>query len=123
MLFLYSEEFSAAILPLRILIWVLPLMFLSELLGNIVVVHNRETKVALSIGVSTTVNLILNLIFIPRFGLKAASVITVFTEAELVPSTCGCCARNWRPSIASQSSSSRRWQQPSWEWLHGHFGD
>lgn len=83
-LLLYSEEFSATILPLRVLIWVLPLMFLSELLGNIVVVHNQEHKVARSIGVSTTVNLILNLIFIPRFGLKAASVITVLTEAILV---------------------------------------
>jgi len=83
-LFLYSREFSAAILPLRVLIWVLPLMFLSELLGNIVVVHNQEHKVARSIGVSTAVNLILNLAFIPRFGLKAASVITVLTEAILV---------------------------------------
>lgn len=83
-LFLYSEEFSAAILPLRILIWVLPLMFLSEILGYIIVVHNRETKVARSIGVSTAVNLLLNLILIPRFGLKAASVITVLTEAILV---------------------------------------
>lgn len=83
-LFLYSEEFNAAILPLRILIWVLPLMFLSELLGNIVVVHNQEHKAAKSIGVSTAVNLILNLILIPRFGLKAASVITVLTEAILV---------------------------------------
>lgn len=82
--FLYSEEFSAAILPLRILIWVLPLMFLSELLGYIVVIHNQERKVARSIGVSTSVNLILNLILIPRFGLKAASVITVLTEAVLV---------------------------------------
>jgi O-antigen/teichoic acid export membrane protein len=83
-LFLYSEGFSAAILPLRILIWVLPLMFLSELLGSIVVVHNQEHKVAKSIGVSTAVNLVLNLIFIPRFGLKAASIITVLTEAILV---------------------------------------
>jgi O-antigen/teichoic acid export membrane protein len=83
-LFLYSEEFSATILPLRILVWVLPLMFLSELLGNIVVVHDQEHKVARSIGVSTAVNLALNLVLIPRFGLKAASGITVFTEAVLV---------------------------------------
>jgi len=83
-LFLYSEEFSATILPLRILIWVLPLMFLSELLGNIVVVHNLENKVVRSVGVGTAVNLLLNLIFIPTFGLEAASVITVLTEAILV---------------------------------------
>jgi len=83
-LLLYSEEFSAAILPLRILIWVLPLMFLSELLGNIVVVNDQEHKVARSIGVSTAVNVVLNFLFIPRFGLRAASVITVLTEAILV---------------------------------------
>jgi O-antigen/teichoic acid export membrane protein len=83
-LFLYSEEFSTAILPLRTLIWVLPLMFLSELMGNIVVVHDQEHKVARSIAVSTSVNLIMNLIFIPRFGLTAASAITVVTETILV---------------------------------------
>jgi len=83
-LFLYSVEFRPTILPLQVLIWVLPLMFLSELLGNIVVVHGQEHKVARSIGVSTAVNLILNLTFIPRFGLRAASVITVLTEVILV---------------------------------------
>jgi len=83
-LFLYAQEYTRAILPLRILVWALPLMFLSELLGNIVVVHNHESKVARSIGVSTAVNLLLNLIFIPRFGLKAAAIITVLTEAILV---------------------------------------
>jgi O-antigen/teichoic acid export membrane protein len=83
-LFLYSEAFHTAILPLRILIWVLPLMFLSELLGYIIVIHNQEGKVARSIGVSTLINLILNLALVPRFGLIAASVITLLTEAVLV---------------------------------------
>jgi len=82
--FLYTPAASPAILPLRILIWVLPLMFLTELLGNIVVIHNQERRVARAIGISTGVNVVLNLILIPSLGLRAAAVVTVITEAVLV---------------------------------------
>lgn len=81
--FLYTEEFAAAILPLRILIWVLPLMFLTELLGNVVVVHNQEKKVVQALLISTAVNVPLNLLLIPPFGLSGASIVTLATEIVL----------------------------------------
>lgn len=81
--FLYTEEFAPSILPLRILIWVLPLMFLTELLGNMVVVHDQEKKVVRALMTSTAISVVLNLLLIPRFGLLGASIVTVVTEMVL----------------------------------------
>ena len=81
---LYREGLAPAIVPLRILIWVLPLLFLSEFLGYIVIIADREQRAARALIVSTTCNVLLNLLLIPRFGYLAASVVTVITEAVLV---------------------------------------
>ncbi len=80
---LYTDRFAPSVLPLRILIWVLPLMFLTELLGNVTIIHDQEKKVARALLVSTAVNVALNLVLIPRWGLLAASAVTVLTEMIL----------------------------------------
>lgn len=80
---LYTDQFAPSVLPLQILIWVLPLMFLTELLGNVTIIHDQEKKVARALLVSTAVNVALNLVLIPRWGLLAASVVTVLTEMIL----------------------------------------
>ncbi len=80
--------FGAAYAPsaplFAILIWVLPLMFLSEFLGYVVVIAGREALVARSIIVSSSLNVVANLLFIPMFGVVAAATVTVATEAVLV---------------------------------------
>jgi len=81
---LYRQALAPAITPLRILIWVLPLLFLSEFLGYIVIIVDRERRAARALLVSTACNVLLNLILIPRLGYLAASVVTVVTEAVLV---------------------------------------
>lgn len=81
---LYREALAPAVVPLRILIWVLPLLFLSEFLGYVVIIADREQRAARALIVSTTCNVLLNLLLIPRFGYLAASVVTVITEAVLV---------------------------------------
>ncbi|MBC7227217.1 MAG: flippase [Thermoflexales bacterium] len=80
---LYTDQFAPSVLPLQILIWVLPLMFLTELLGNVTIIHDQEKKVARALLVSTAVNVALNLVLIPRWGLLAASAVTVLTEMIL----------------------------------------
>jgi O-antigen/teichoic acid export membrane protein len=82
--FLYSSEYSPSIQALQILIWVIPFMYLSEYLGYIVVINDHESRVARAILVATGVNIFLNFLFIPKYGLIAASIITVFTEAIIV---------------------------------------
>ena len=81
---LYGADYAAAALPLAILIWVVPLMFVTEFLGYVIVVNGLERRVAWAITLSTSVNVALNLMLIPIFGLLAASILTLLTEAILL---------------------------------------
>jgi O-antigen/teichoic acid export membrane protein len=82
-LFLFGEQYAATAPLLAVLIWTLPLMFLTEFLGYVVVIADRESLVARSIMISSGVNVIANLIFTSRYGATAAAIITVITEAVL----------------------------------------
>ena len=82
--FLYRAEYLPAVPALRIVIWVVPLMFASEFLGYIVVISGRERRVALALIASTSLNVALNLLLVPRFGFYAAAAMTVVTELVLV---------------------------------------
>src|SRR5262249_25481092 len=81
---LYTPSYAPAVPAPKILIWVTPFMFASELLGYIVVIQGNETRVAWAVLASTGLNVALNLILVPRFGLFGASVMTVATEVVLV---------------------------------------
>lgn len=83
-LFLFGVEYGAAAPALRVLIWVVPLMFVSEFLGYIVVIAGREGRIARAIMISTGFNITLNLLLVPRYGFLAAAVMTLVTEAVLV---------------------------------------
>ncbi len=80
---LFGEGYAATAPLLSILIWTLPLMFLTEFLGYVVVIADREKLVARSIMVSSGINVLANIIFTPMYGAMAAAVITVITEAVL----------------------------------------
>ncbi len=82
--FLFGDEYLPAIPALQIVIWVLPLMFASELLGYIAVVSGREARAARAVMVSTALNVVLNLLVVPRLGFLGAAVMTLVTEAVLV---------------------------------------
>jgi len=81
---LFTPTYMPAVAALQVVIWTVPLMFASEFLGYIVVIQGREGRVAQALLLSTTFNVALNLILIPRFGLIGAAVMTVLTEALLV---------------------------------------
>jgi O-antigen/teichoic acid export membrane protein len=79
-----GAEYAASADLLRVLIWVLPLMFCSEFLGYVVVIAGREARVARAVVASTTVNVAANLLLIPLFGAAAAAAVTLVTEVVLV---------------------------------------
>lgn len=79
-----AQQYADSVVALEILIWTLPFMYASELLGYVVLITNREKLVARAVVVSTALNVIMNLILVPRFGLYAASAMTVATEVILV---------------------------------------
>lgn len=78
--FLYDAEFAPAAPALQVLLWVLPLMFVSELLGYVLLVRGQEAVTARVAVVNATFNVGLNLLLIPRFGIPAAAAVTVLTE-------------------------------------------
>lgn len=82
--FLFTADYLPAVPALRIIIWALPLMFASEFLGYIVLISGREGRAARAVLVSTGLNVIMNLLLVPRFGFIGAAVMTVLTEAVLV---------------------------------------
>ncbi len=82
--FLFTTSFAPGVPALRILIWVVPLMYVSEFLGYVVVVAGRESRVARAVLISTGINVGLNLLLVPLFGFFAAAIMTVLTEAVLV---------------------------------------
>jgi O-antigen/teichoic acid export membrane protein len=81
---LYGNEYVGAAAPLSVLIWVIPMMFITEFLGYIIVIDGSERRVAMAITVSSFVNISLNLLLVPRFGVMAAAFMTVITEAVLL---------------------------------------
>lgn len=82
--FLYDTSYASSIPVLQIIIWVVPLMYLSEFLGYVVLIGGKEHAAARSVFISTGVNVLANLIVIPQYGLNGAAIITVVTEGILV---------------------------------------
>lgn len=77
--FVYKEGFSKSILTLRVLIWTVPLIFLTYLLGTVIASINKQ-PIALKINIlCMLLNIGLNLILIPKYSLIGASVATVIT--------------------------------------------
>lgn len=82
--FLFGAEYKPSAQLLAILIWTVPLMFISEFLGYVITIAGREASAARAIVVSSSVSVIANLILIPRYGVLAAAIITLVTEMVLV---------------------------------------
>lgn len=76
----YPADFMPAVDALRILSWVLVPLFFNSVLGAMVLTLHRE-KMFLWISLGAAIlNITLNLAFIPKYGITAASVITVISE-------------------------------------------
>lgn len=78
---LYGAAFTPAGAALAILCWDVPLVLLLAMAGNITTAIGQEHPAARIYFVSAVANVVLNLIFIPRFGMIGASWITILTDA------------------------------------------
>jgi len=78
---IYGKDFYDAAPILRIIIWVLPFMFLSNFMGRILGAIGHQGVVAWIAGVSAIINVVLNLILIPVYSYFGAAIATIITEA------------------------------------------
>jgi O-antigen/teichoic acid export membrane protein len=78
--FLYTDAFLPSALGLQILIWDVPLLMFAGFCGNMTTIIGAERSAAKINTINTIANVGLNLMFIPRFGLVGAALITVVTD-------------------------------------------
>lgn len=77
---LYGQEYLPSALPFAILIWDTPLLMYTALCGQILTSILREGQATRIYALEAVINIGLNLLLIPRFGLIAASFTTIATE-------------------------------------------
>lgn len=68
---------------LAILTWFLPLSFINGLVQYVLIAINQQWVITRAFVIGAVFNLVTNLLFIPWYGLYAASVITILSEIIL----------------------------------------
>ena len=81
---LYGLEFAPAATAFAILIWIFPLVAISELLRYGLLVANQEKMAVRSLVFAALLNVGLNLWLVPRYGFLATAVTAIIAEALLV---------------------------------------
>jgi O-antigen/teichoic acid export membrane protein len=77
---IFQEGFAPSIIALRVLIWTVPLGFLTQMFGTMLASINRQDLAAKIVLVYTILNVVMNLVLIPRYGYVGASVVMVITS-------------------------------------------
>lgn len=77
---LLGSQFAPAAPILQILIWDVPFIMFAGFCGSITTVVNKERLAARINAVNALANIGLNLLFIPRYGIVAAAIISVITD-------------------------------------------
>jgi len=76
----YGPKFLPAGIALDILIWAEFFIFIDVLLGYLLLSMNKENITMINAGVGAALNIILNLILIPRLGIEGSAIATLATE-------------------------------------------
>ncbi|WP_424355163.1 flippase [Methanobacterium sp. MBAC-LM] len=84
-LLIYGNGYIPAILALQILIWTVPLLSINGLTGYVVGAINRQMILTKITFIGAVLNIILNLVLIPKFSFIGSSIATVVTELILLP--------------------------------------
>lgn len=71
-------------MALAILIWFLPFSYLNGLTQYALIAVNRQRFITVAFAIAVIFNLAANAVFIPRYGLYAASAVTVLSEVVLM---------------------------------------
>ena len=78
---LFGDDFKDVAKVLSIHIWASIFVFIGTASGNWYVTENLQTLVMINSSVGATVNLILNLILIPEFGILGAAYATLISQS------------------------------------------
>jgi O-antigen/teichoic acid export membrane protein len=76
--------FAEAAAVLRVLAFSLALIFFGNFFNSVLIAGNLQKKLMLILGFAAIMNIVLNLVFIPKFSYFAAAYISVLTEFIVV---------------------------------------
>jgi len=79
-LLLYGKKYIESIPAFSILIWEVPFIYLNGFYSYLLTSLNYQKSILYYLIIASLVNIILNIIFIPRFSFLGASVTTVLSE-------------------------------------------
>jgi O-antigen/teichoic acid export membrane protein len=77
---LIKPQFGASALPFRILLLSLPLFFVTSFMQWILIVLQKHKHLMYIYFLSLILNIILNILFIPKYSYFASAYITIFSE-------------------------------------------
>jgi O-antigen/teichoic acid export membrane protein len=80
----YGPEFAPAALVLQIAIWAVVCLFLNVPHSRLALIYNRQRDAALMLGLTTGLNIALNLLLIPRAGIVGAAVARLLASLALL---------------------------------------
>ncbi len=77
---IYGTEFSESKEVLKILIWLAPIIFLTNFTGSCMIAIEKQKQLAIICGFNFVLNITLNLILIPYYGYMGAAIASLATE-------------------------------------------
>jgi O-antigen/teichoic acid export membrane protein len=80
----YVCAYDNSIITLKILCWMIALRFINIVPGTALSSINRQSSRVLSQGTVTAINIILNLILIPKLGFIGAGIATIISESFFI---------------------------------------
>jgi len=80
-LIIYGDGYLPSIKALQVLIWVIPIIFLTSLFGTLLAAIDKQKVATVVNGANAGLNVILNMLLIPKFSYMGASIATVLTES------------------------------------------
>jgi len=79
----FGEQYSASVLALQILIWSVPLSICRNVPWAGLIARHREDLLLRAVAVGAAINILLNLLLIPVYGILGAAIATVITESAV----------------------------------------
>lgn len=81
---IWGDAFAESVVPLRIMVAGLIVLFVSFPLGSLLNASNRQMTNTKNVGVMLAVNVVLNLAFIPMLGITGAAIASVIASVVLL---------------------------------------
>lgn len=78
---LYGEEYQLSYQVLNVLVWTVPLVYLGIITSRLLLKHNKSRVVLIRQVLVASLNIGLNLLLIPRYGIVGSAVATLLATA------------------------------------------